>query len=100
MPGPRDSLPSLENLQHRIDEVTPDVSPAETPVTQDGRGLAVLARLAAELLAGIAVGFGIGYALDHWLGTSPWLTLICFFLGAGAGFLNLKRAAEQLDKAP
>ena len=38
-------------------------------------------RIAVELVAGIAVGTLIGYALDGWLGTRPWLMVVFLFLG-------------------
>lgn len=51
-------------------------------------------RLATELFAGIAVGGFLGYYLDEWLGSSPFGLIICFFLGAGAGFRNILRIAQ------
>ena len=92
-PGP---LPSLEALQSRLEQAAPEEKPEAPPI--DARGMAVLPRLAVELLAGVLVGLSAGYFLDRWLGTSPWLMLLFLFLGAGAGFLNLVRAAEELDK--
>jgi F0F1-type ATP synthase assembly protein I len=37
--------------------------------------------------------------LDKWLGTSPILCIICFFLGAGGGFLTIYRTMQSMDKA-
>jgi ATP synthase protein I len=34
---------------------------------------------------------GLGFALDRWLGTWPWLFLVFFVLGAAAGVLNVYR---------
>jgi ATP synthase protein I len=39
--------------------------------------------------ASILVGFAIGYFLDKWLNTGPWLTIIFIFYGILAGFYNL-----------
>jgi len=39
--------------------------------------------------ASILVGFGIGYFLDKWLKTDPWLTVIFIIYGILAGFFNL-----------
>jgi ATP synthase protein I len=44
-----------------------------------------------ELLAGVGGGAAIGWALDRWLGTAPFLFLVFFFLGAAAGMLNAYR---------
>lgn len=92
-------LPSLESLQQQIDAAQGRAEPgkADSSTTPGDAGLAL--RLGVELLAGVAVGAGLGLALDKWLHTAPWLFIACFFLGCAAGFLNLKRTAEQLDTA-
>jgi ATP synthase protein I len=56
-------------------------------------------RIATELVAGVAVGTFIGYALDRWLGTRPWLMVVFFFLGAAAGMMNVYRVAKGLDES-
>jgi ATP synthase protein I len=50
-------------------------------------------RVSVELFAGMLFGGGIGWLLDRWLGTRPWLLVGLFILGAGAGLLNSYRAA-------
>ncbi|PKQ05943.1 MAG: hypothetical protein CVT73_10855 [Alphaproteobacteria bacterium HGW-Alphaproteobacteria-12] len=56
-------------------------------------------RLTTELVAGVFVGGFIGWALDRWLGTTPWLMLVFFFIGVAAGILNVYRAAQQISAA-
>ena len=51
-------------------------------------------KLGTELVAAVAVGTIIGFILDNWFGTKPWLIIIFFFLGAAAGMLNVIRAAN------
>src|SRR5581483_5554860 len=46
-------------------------------------------RIGVDVAAALAVGLGIGYLLDSWLGTRPWLLVLFFFLGAGAGIANV-----------
>ena len=55
-------------------------------------------RISVELLATLAVGTGMGFVLDRWLATSPWLTLVCFMLGAAAGMRNVVRVATAAQK--
>lgn len=62
-----------------------------------GRGMAYGLRMSSELVAAILVGGLIGYALDRWLGTTPWLFLVFFMLGFAAGILNLLRAYRQMQ---
>jgi ATP synthase protein I len=42
----------------------------------------------------IAVGLAIGYYLDHWLHTSPYLLIIFTLYGIAGGFVNLIRVTR------
>ncbi len=55
-------------------------------------------KLGTELVAAVAVGTIIGFILDSWFGTKPWLIITFFFLGATAGILNVIRAAKRMQK--
>ena len=55
-------------------------------------------KLGTELVAAVAVGTIIGFILDNWFGTKPWLIIIFFFLGAAAGMLNVIRTANHMQK--
>ncbi len=55
-------------------------------------------KLGTELVAAVAVGTIIGFILDSWFGTKPWLIIIFFFLGAAAGMLNVIKAANRMQK--
>ncbi len=59
-------------------------------------GFGMAFRVGAELVSALIVGVGIGYMLDNWLDTAPWLLIVFFFIGAGAGILNVYRAADGL----
>ena len=48
-----------------------------------------------HLVLSTFVGFGMGYFLDRFLGTSPWLTGIFLILGIVAGFRELLRVARR-----
>ena len=55
-------------------------------------------KLGTELVEAVAVGTIIGFILDSWLGTTPWLIVIFFFVGAAAGMLNVIRTAKRMQK--
>ena len=55
-------------------------------------------KLGTELVAAVAVGTIIGFILDSWFDTKPWLIIIFFFLGAAAGMLNVIRTANRMQK--
>lgn len=46
----------------------------------------------------VVMGFGAGYLLDTWLGTSPLFTIIFFFFGVAAGVVNVIRTASQVGR--
>jgi len=87
--------PSRNNLGARIREAQAKRTDGTEPpqAMARGAGLSLALRLATELVAGFAVGVGIGFGLDYWLGTKPLFLIIFFFLGAGAGMLNVYRVA-------
>ena len=55
-------------------------------------------KLGTELVSAVAVGTIIGFILDSWFDTKPWLIIIFFFLGAVAGMLNVIRTAKRMQK--
>ena len=55
-------------------------------------------KLGTELVAAVGVGTIIGFILDSWFGTKPWLIIIFFFLGAAAGMSNVIRTANRMQK--
>ena len=55
-------------------------------------------KLGTELVSAVAVGTIIGFILDSWFDTKPWLIIIFFFLGAASGMLNVIRTANRMQK--
>lgn len=60
------------------------------------KGLALAGRVGVELVAATVVGAGLGYLVDQWLGTGPWLLIVGVFVGATAGILAIFRMAKNL----
>ena len=67
----------------------------EKPKGPDLRRLAELTSIGLMLPSSIAVGLFMGYFLDRWLGTAPWLLLIFTVLGVASGLLSLFRALRK-----
>jgi ATP synthase protein I len=44
-----------------------------------------LSAVGFSIVIAVVIGAAVGYGLDRWLGTSPWLFLVCFFLGVAGG---------------
>ena len=55
-------------------------------------------KLGTELVSAVAVGTIIGFILDSWFDTKPWLIITFFFLGTAAGILNVIRTANRMQK--
>lgn len=93
---------SLKDLDARLKAAQTRERLTEAPLGKtaqvDQRAVGVGVRIAVELLSGLLVGLGVGYALDLWLGTRPWLMLAFFVLGTAAGFMNVLRAVRSLER--
>ncbi len=71
---------------------------APPPKRPDIRRLAELSSIALILPSSIAVGLFMGYFLDKWLRTGPWLLLTFTILGIVSGLLSLLRAIKKAIK--
>ena len=54
--------------------------------------------LGLEMGLSVAVGAIIGYYLDKWLHTDPWLLIVFLIFGVIAGFRSLYRALKRLER--
>ena len=70
------------------------------------KSLGFLSSVGISMVASCFIGLAMGYYLDKWLGTSPWLTLIFLGLGIVSAFRNvyiltareLKRQQQEEQK--
>ena len=60
--------------------------------------IGIALKLSTELVVAVAVGTIIGFILDDWFGTKPWLILIFFFVGVIAGIMNVIKSAKNMQK--
>ena len=60
--------------------------------------IGVAFKLSAEMVAAVIVGTIIGFILDNWFGTKPWLILIFFFVGVIAGIMNVFKSAKKMQR--
>jgi len=59
------------------------------------RSLAFLSSVGISMVAATFIGLAMGYYLDKWLGTSPWMTLIFLGFGIVSGFRNIYILTER-----
>jgi ATP synthase protein I len=62
------------------------------------RELGKYSALGLEMALSVVIGLGIGYYLDKWLGTAPWLMILWIGFGFAAGVRSLYRAAVRSGK--
>nr|WP_245215912.1 AtpZ/AtpI family protein [Pararoseomonas baculiformis] len=65
----------------------PDQGKGSLPTGPWGIGF----RAGVEVVSALVVGAALGFGLDRWLGTFPWLFLVFFLVGGAAGVLNVYR---------
>ena len=90
--------PSLEDLDARLKKAR-GARQTEPRAPSSAGGLAQALRLAMEMVAALAVGGMIGWGLDRWLDTGPWLLLVFLVFGSAAGVHNAYRTASQVSAA-
>ena len=59
------------------------------------RTIGALSTVGLSFVLAIVLGAWFGRVLDNWLGTSPWLFILFFFLGLAAGILNVYRTTSK-----
>ena len=70
------------------------------------KSLGFLSSVGISMVASTFIGLAMGFYLDKWLGTNPWMTLIFLGFGIVSGFRNiyiltereLKRQQEENNK--
>jgi ATP synthase protein I len=102
--GMSDHAPDPENLRalgKRLDEAQRRRAAAQksqAPPTSMG----IAFRFAAEMVAALIVGGGLGWGLDWLFGhflfrTRPVFLIVMFVLGAAAGLRNVMHAAKEIN---
>ena len=66
------------------------------PPAQSNLGQAF--KMSTELVSAVLIGTIIGFILDTWFDTKPWLILIFFFVGVVAGITNVINFAKKIQK--
>jgi ATP synthase protein I len=60
--------------------------------------LAVASSMGIAIVLATVIGLAVGYYLDKYFDTSPWLTLIFLILGIIAGFKNIWVIARRVQR--
>jgi ATP synthase protein I len=57
-----------------------------------------LAALGLEFSGSVIGGLIIGYYLDEWLGTGPWLLIVFTFAGMGSAIVRMVTLTRRFDR--
>src|SRR3954465_1620890 len=86
--------PLLESLDERLDRL--QQTEAERTAKRQPDANYQSGQLVLSQLVGCPLGGGIvGWLLDRWLGTRPWLMLVMLFLGFAVGIWNVIRISSN-----
>jgi ATP synthase protein I len=72
--------------------------PARKPLSETVRTIGALSTVGFSFVLAIVIGVWLGWMLDKWLGTSPWMFFLFFVLGLAAGVLNVYRTSRKFLK--
>lgn len=90
--------PNLQDLTQRLRRAQAEAEKTtfheDVRATRQGSAAGLAFRIGVELVSALAVAVGIGWLLDDWLGTRPWLLLVFILLGTAAGILNVYRVTR------
>lgn len=98
----RNTPPSLEDVEARLAAVRAQKEKERAAIERrraSGQAQGVGFKIAAELVASVLVGAGLGYLLDQWLETPPLFLVLMVLLGFAAALMNIFRIMKGLDQA-
>lgn len=84
----------LKQLEARISAAKKAQEPAPR-IDEHYSGAQLAWRMVIELVAGLLIGFGIGYGLDALFGTRPLFLVLFILLGFVAGVKTMLRTARE-----
>ena len=70
---------------------------ADEPQEELNRKSGLAYAAAFSLFAAVVAGLILGWLMDRWLGTQPWLLVTGLVLGAAAGLYEFIRASSKLS---
>jgi ATP synthase protein I len=95
--GKDDGPDRLRNFGERLDQTLKARQRPKSSGSEEGSALSLAFRAISELVVGIAVTMGLGWMLDRYFGTSPWLMLVFMPFGFAAGIWNVMRLSRSKE---
>ena len=92
-------MKNLKNISTRLEIAKKNIKKNEIETkSSNAASLGKALKISTELVASVVVGSILGFILDNWFDTKPWLTISFFFMGVAAGILNVIKSAKKMHK--
>ena len=92
-------MKSLKNISTRLEIAKKKIKKNQIKKRgSDAASLGTALKISTELVAAVIVGSTLGFILDNWFDTKPWLTISFFFIGVAAGILNVVKSAKNMQR--
>ena len=88
----------LRALEKRIEQAKDAIAPKRNPKADSHNQAQLAWRMVIELVAGLMIGFGIGYGLDTLFGTKPIFLVLFILAGFAAGVKTMLRSAKEMQE--
>ncbi len=89
----------LESLDRRLGKAQAEEAKKASKV-QDDPNLRAGHLVLSQLVGAPFGGALLGWLLDRWLGTAPWLLLVLMFAGFAVGTMNVLRISRTAGRDP
>jgi ATP synthase protein I len=87
----------LRALEERIEKVKGALAPKTSRGEEHFSQANMAWRMVVELVAGLLIGFGMGWGLDKLLGTMPLFLVLFIGFGLAAGVKTMMRTAKEIE---
>ena len=92
----KDNQPDrLRNFGERLDQTLKARQRAKSGGSEEGSALSLAFRAITELVVAVAVTMGLGWMVDKYFGTAPWIMLAFMPFGFAAGIFNVMRLGRS-----
>ena len=92
-------MKELKEISARLEIAKRNIKKKQTKnKSSNAASLGKALKISTELVAAVVVGTTLGFILDNWFDTRPWLTISFFFMGVAAGISNVIRSAKYMNK--
>lgn len=68
------------------------------PSGETVRTIGAISAVGFAFVLSVVMGAAAGYALDRWLGTTPWFFLLGFFVGVAAGMRSVFKTVGAVSR--